>query len=86
MSSYAIAEITGDVMATLPTLRLGQISERLGIPLSADTLKLLGFEPAAMAGASKLFHEDQFRLICDALIARIKAAKARHVPTQKGTP
>ena len=65
-------------MTDAPMLKLGMISERLGIPLSADTLKLLGFEPAAMAGASKLFHEDQFRLICDALIARINAAKAQH--------
>ena len=77
MPSNAVAEITGDVMTTLPTMKLGQISERLGIPLSADTLKLLGFEPAAMAGASKLFHERDFSLICDALIARISAAKAR---------
>ena len=62
-------------METLPTLKLGQISERLGIPLSADTLKTLGFAPSAMAGASKLFHERDFPLICDALIRRINAAK-----------
>ena len=66
------------MIQTLPTLKLGQISERLGIPLSAETLKLLGFAPATRMGASKLYHEDQFKLICDALIARINAAKARH--------
>ena len=69
---------TAPVASTLPTLKLGMISERLGIPLSADTLKMLGFAPAAMVGASKLFHEDQFNFICDALIARINAARARH--------
>ena len=70
----------GNLAATagaLPTLKLGMISDRLGIPLSADTLKTLGFETAMMVGASKLFHERDFPLICDALIARINAAKAR---------
>ena len=66
------------MIQTLPTLKLGQISERLGIPLSADTLKLLGFAPAMIVGASKLFHAKDFPLICDALIERISDARARH--------
>ena len=69
---------TAPITSTLPTLKLGMISERLGPTLTADFLKLLGFEPAAIVGASKLFHERDFPLICDALIARISDARARH--------
>ena len=77
-SEGVLEKPTASVASTLPTLKLGMVGERLGIPLSADTLKMLGFEPAMTAGASKLFHERDFPLICDALIARISDARARH--------
>ena len=46
-----------------PTLKLGQIAERLGFTLTADFLKGLGFEPAATDRASKLYFEADFPLI-----------------------
>ena len=78
-----IAEPTGPRMvltpvraATAPTsapsLKLGDISQRLGFNLTADFLKSLGFEPAAVAGASKLYHDAHFPLICNALVQHIQ--------------
>lgn len=54
-----------------PTLKLGDISQRLGFNLTADFLKSLGFEPAAVAGASKLYHQSHFPNICNALAAHV---------------
>lgn len=53
-----------------PTLRLGEIGERLGFTLTADFLKVLGFE-ATTVKAAKLFHEEDFPAICQALITHI---------------
>ncbi|MBP9149215.1 MAG: YqaJ viral recombinase family protein [Rhodoferax sp.] len=55
-----------------PTLKLGQIAERLGFTLTADFLKQLGFEPAAIDKSALLFHEQDFPLICQALIEHIE--------------
>lgn len=55
-----------------PTLKLGQIAERLGFSLTADFLKTLGFEPAATERAGKLFHEASWPLIKAALIRHIQ--------------
>lgn len=63
--------------ASPPTLRLGQIGERLGFTLTADFLKNLGFEPAATDKASKLFHEADFPLICMRLVSHIQAVQTR---------
>ncbi|MGX6999860.1 YqaJ viral recombinase family protein [Caballeronia sp. KNU42] len=61
----------------LPTLRLGQINERLApIALSADGLASLGFTHAATDKAAKLFHESSFPLICAALIRHIEAVSS----------
>ena len=54
-----------------PTLKLGMISERLGFTLTEAFLHTLGFEFAALDRTSKLYHESDFPLICDALIAHI---------------
>lgn len=56
---------------TPPSLKLGQIAERLGFTLTADFLKVLGYEPAATDRASKLYHEEDFPAICQALIAHV---------------
>lgn len=61
---------------TPPTLRLGQIGERLGFPVSGDVLLSLGFPHSATDKGAKLYHAHQFGPICDAMIARIEAAKA----------
>lgn len=57
--------------ATPPSLRLGQIGERLGFTLTADFLTSLGFAPAATDKAAKLYHEGDFPAICAALIDHI---------------
>lgn len=57
-----------------PTLRLGQIAERLGFALTADFLGALGFAPAGKDRAAVLFHESDFQSICAALIRHITAA------------
>jgi putative phage-type endonuclease len=56
-----------------PTLKVGEISERLGFTLTADFIKVLGFEPAKVDRASKLFHPEEFPEICRALILHIEA-------------
>lgn len=58
-----------------PSLRLGQIGERLGFPLTAAFLGTLGFEPAARDKAAQLYHEHDFDNICRALIRHIVTAQ-----------
>lgn len=53
-----------------PTLKLGEIGERLGFTLTADFLKVLGYE-ATTVKAAKLYHEEDFPAICQALMAHI---------------
>jgi len=55
-----------------PTLRLGQICERLGFNLTADFMRQLGFEPAATDKAAKLYHEQDFARICAVLVRHIQ--------------
>jgi predicted phage-related endonuclease len=62
------------VEQTTPTLRLGQIADRLGFVLKAEFLKQLGFEPAGQDRAAVLFHEADFLPICRALIEHIETA------------
>lgn len=58
-----------------PTLRLGQINERLApIALTAEGLASLGFTHAATDKAAKLYHESDFEPICIALMRHIEAA------------
>ena len=71
-SAPATAEHTGT-----PTLKLGQIAERLGFTLTADFLKSLGFEPAATDRASRLYHEADFTLILAALVRHIEQVQAK---------
>jgi predicted phage-related endonuclease len=61
-----------------PTLKLGQIGERLGFGVTADFLRGLGFEPAAQVKNASLFHESDFPLICNALIAHIEEVSEKH--------
>lgn len=61
-----------------PTLRLGQINDRLApIALTADGLATLGFKHAATDKAAKLYHEGDFELICAALTHHIESALHR---------
>jgi predicted phage-related endonuclease len=61
----------------MPTLKLGEISTRLGFTLTAEFLRLLGFEPAATDKTAKLYHEANFRYICAALVDHIDQVQAR---------
>ncbi|MDR9052111.1 YqaJ viral recombinase family protein [Burkholderia multivorans] len=65
-----------------PTLRLGQINERLSpITVTADGLASLGFPHAAADKNAKLYHEADFPRICEALIRRIdEASRAGNEP------
>lgn len=69
----APAECTGT-----PTLKLGQIAERLGFALTAEQLRGLGIAPAGKDKAAVLYHEAQFPAICDAIAHRAMQAKADH--------
>lgn len=55
-----------------PTLKLGQISDRLGFTVTADFLLSLGFAHSATDKAAKLYHEREFAHICRALIRHIE--------------
>lgn len=63
--------------ASAPTLRLGQICERLGFDVTADFLNKLGFAPAARDKAARLYHEADFPNICAALIRHIGMAQQK---------
>jgi predicted phage-related endonuclease len=60
-----------------PTLRLGQIGERLGFTLTAEFLTSLGFPPAATDKSAKLYHESDFPRICAALVSHIGQVQQR---------
>ncbi len=60
-----------------PSLRLGQIADRLGFTLTAAFLGNLGFEPAAREKSAQLYHERDFNNICAALQRHISAAQAK---------
>lgn len=68
----APAERTGT-----PTLKLGQIGERLGFALTADFIKSLGFAPAATDRASKLYYEADFPAILAALVRHIESVQSK---------
>jgi predicted phage-related endonuclease len=60
------------IIPLLPSLRLGQINERLApIALTADGLARLGFAPAATDKSAKLYHEADFPAMCAALIRHV---------------
>jgi putative phage-type endonuclease len=62
-----------------PTLRLGQINDRLApIQITAEGLRALGFAPAATDRASKLYHEESFQGICTALLAHISEVQDQY--------
>jgi predicted phage-related endonuclease len=76
----APAQVTPIAVArpvSAPTLRLGQIAERLGFVLTADFLGSLGFTPAGKDRAAVLFHEADFPAMCAALVRHISAINAK---------
>lgn len=61
--------------APVPTLKLGDISKRLGFTVTADFLRSLGFEPAGRERAAVMYHEGDFAGICNALIAHVTSVR-----------
>lgn len=62
-----------------PTLKLGTIQERLGgLPITAANLADLGFV-AIQKGASKLYHDESFPAMCDAVSMAAQKAKTEYL-------
>lgn len=62
--------------STPPTLKLGDIADRLGFNLTADFLQSLGFTATTDRDA-KLYQEADFPLICAALVNHIQHVQAQ---------
>ena len=62
--------------STPPTLKLGDIADRLGFNLTADFLQSLGFTATTDRNA-KLYQEADFPLICAALVNHIQHVQAQ---------
>ena len=72
------AAATPAARASVPTLRIGTIKERLQhMSVTAEDLRALGFEPAGRERAAPLSHDDDFPAICEAIAAQALAAKAQ---------
>lgn len=54
---------------------LSELSQAIGLPLSAAILESLGFGPAIIDRSSGLYRCDDVPAICDALCARITHAR-----------
>lgn len=61
-----------------PSLRVGNISERLGFAVTADFLRTIGFEAAGRDRGAVLYHEGDFDSICSALINHIESVRIDH--------
>ena len=63
---------------SVPTLQIGEIANRLGFGVTAAFVRTLGFEPSEKEGASVLFHESEFRAICEAIKTHINEVQEQH--------
>ena len=70
------------IPAAPPSLRLGQIAERLGFSITADFMRELGFDAAGRDRAAVLYHESDFDRICHALVEHIAEVRAGHRITE----
>lgn len=67
------AEASASDALRIPTLRLGQIGEKLGFPLTAEFLRSLGFEHSAKDKSAMLYRDYQFPEICAVLVRHIQS-------------
>lgn len=58
-----------------PALRMKDINERLGVVMTEAFVVQLGVEPAKKDRGFPLFHEYQFALICEALVAHARTVQ-----------
>jgi predicted phage-related endonuclease len=63
---------------TPPTLRLGQIVERLGFTVTADFLASLGINHVTKEKSSILYHERDFLRICDSIAQHLATLYRQH--------
>lgn len=78
-AAIATARPAAPAPAGPPSLRLGEIQERLTpISITADGLSSIGFRPADVIKSAKMYHEHDFPAICAALTQVIQAAQAKH--------
>ncbi|MEE3649500.1 MULTISPECIES: lambda-exonuclease family protein [unclassified Brenneria] len=73
----AVRNIPRSTPNAVPSLRLGQINDRLApIALTADGLARLGITHAATDKSAKLYHESDFSRICATLLRHIESVQA----------
>lgn len=72
VSPAPVQAVASSAQRSAPTLKLGAIHDRLGFTVTADFLRTLGFAPHS-EGAAKLYHEEDFPLICRAIVQHVEA-------------
>ncbi|MBV6321963.1 hypothetical protein [Duganella violaceipulchra] len=78
-ADVAPADDVVDAEYTPPTLRLGQINERIApLAISADGLLSLGFAPADTDRAAKLYHDADFPRICAAIQRHVDTVRVKY--------
>lgn len=73
-AAITLAPVTMPATDTSETMKLGEITERLGFSLPAAFLQQLGFEPVGRDRSAVLYRGTDFPLICRALVNHIEAA------------
>ena len=66
------------IQSPAPTLRLGQIVERLGFTVTSEFLASLGIAPAAKERSAMLYHERDFLRVCEAIAGHIETIYYQH--------
>jgi len=65
-------------------VRLGEISERLGLGITQARMQALGFHPARTERSSVLYHVEDLPAICDAVIRHVAAVRnSLHQPARE---
>lgn len=78
IAAAAVALAQSDSQKTVQSeklIKLGDINQRLGLPLTTETLVSFGIRHVAHERAAKLYRESDLALLCDALIERIERVK-----------
>jgi len=75
LSAACIAEVH-PIADPGPMMKTGELCDRLGFIVKAEFLESLGFKPAAIDKAAKLYKVSQFPAICEAIIRHIEAVSA----------
>ena len=70
-----IAEPPAAQPETPPTLRLGEINQRIApLSITAEGMAQLGFEPAGKDRRAVLYHACQWPAMCAAIVLHVQAA------------